>query len=403
MIKLEFHKNETERQKAVNTYNLLDTNPEEDYDNITEIISGILEVPIALITLLDHKRNFFKSHRGLKFNEYPKENSFCKHAILKPKQLMVVKDARLDKRFHDNPLVKDYNVVFYAGISLISPEGFVLGTICACDTKPKQLTPFQSNALKSMAKQVIKLFELRKKNAHLKQAQIQLAVQNENLKNFAIHVSRDMKMPLSNIILTTDVLKQKYKETIDLKGLNYISNIKKVSLKLSDYINGLLSYYETNHIENYNKSITFSVNNLLENLLNLLSFNSKCVFKLPKKDLKITCNQVALEQIFLNLIGNSIKYNNKAQKEITITSQIKDNFAFFEVTDNGNGIPNKELDEIFNLFSTAENLDQLNNKDYKIRLSTIKKIVESLGGEITVNSIFGKSTTFMFSVNLNND
>ena len=198
-------KNETARIKAVHSYNLLDTLPEKDFDNITKIIASLFNIPISLVTLLDTDRNFFKSHFGVPFNESPRNISFCGHAILSEDDIFIVEDSRIDERFINNPLIKEHNIIFYAGVPLISPDGYALGTLCVFDNKPRNLTASEKEILIAMAKQVINLFELKKRNIELTEAKEELRIQNENLKNFAGHVSHDMKMPLANMIVTADI------------------------------------------------------------------------------------------------------------------------------------------------------------------------------------------------------
>ena len=161
-----FPTNEEERLIAVKSYSIIDTLPESDYDNLTELAATICDVPIALITILDKQRNFFKSHYGISFNESPRELSFCGHAILED-DIFIVNDAREDIRFVDNPLLEEQNVVFYAGVPLLDPSGFKLGTICIFDHIPRELSESQIKALKTLGKQVVNLLELRKKNTNL--------------------------------------------------------------------------------------------------------------------------------------------------------------------------------------------------------------------------------------------
>ncbi|MCW8980343.1 MAG: ATPase, partial [Altibacter sp.] len=100
--------NEAERLAELHSYNLLDTLPEVDYDNITALIASICDVPISLVTLLDKDRNFLKSHFGLDIQESPRDISFCGHAILNDNDLFIVEDARKDERFYDNPIIEEY-------------------------------------------------------------------------------------------------------------------------------------------------------------------------------------------------------------------------------------------------------------------------------------------------------
>jgi GAF domain-containing protein len=158
--------NESERLKALEQYQILDTLPEEVYDDITKIASEICGTPIALLTLIDEKRQWFKSKQGFDVSETPREVSFCAHAIINPYETMVVEDARYDERFHDNPLTTDGEnpVVFYAGVPIVNADGHALGSLCVIDSRPRELTDQKLMALQALAKLVNAHFELRKTN-----------------------------------------------------------------------------------------------------------------------------------------------------------------------------------------------------------------------------------------------
>ncbi len=245
MITPPFPVDEEQRLAAVRSYNLLDTLPEKDFDNITELTASICDVPISLVTLIDADRNFLKSHYGIPFNESPRNISFCGHAILNESDIFIVEDARKDIRFKDNPLVKDMNAIFYAGVRLVNSDGYPLGTLCVFDVKPRTLQKSQKKALIAMAYQVVNLFEARKRNRTLLEVQQELESKNEELKNFAGIISHDMKMPLANMIITSDMLRSKYGELLDDQGKEYLDYIKQSSFTLSEYISGLLEHYES--------------------------------------------------------------------------------------------------------------------------------------------------------------
>lgn len=388
--------NESARLAAVYEYKLIDTLPEKDFDNITTIIAAIFNIPISLITLLDVDRNFLKSHYGFPFNESPRDLSFCGHAIMSTDDIFIIEDSRKDERFHDNPIVTENNAVFYAGVSLVNPEGFPLGTLCVFDTKPRKLTDLQKQVLISMAKQVVNLFELRKRNFQLIETKKELAIQNENLKNFAGHVSHDMKMPLANMIVTTDILRKKYKTILDAKGLEYLNYLKQSSFTLSDYISGLLNHYESDKLDDVRES--FDLHLLLEEIVDLLNINIDCEINFPEINEDLYCNRAALEQVFLNLIGNSIKYNDKEKVVIAIACTKLKKHLEFKISDNGIGIPKDKQKEIFNLFSIVGNLDRNGNKGHGIGLSTVQKLINNLGGKIKLESELGKGTTFTFTI-----
>lgn len=160
--------NEQERLKALQQYDLLDTLPEEVYDDITRIASEICGTPYSLLSLVDKDRQWFKAGHGVDMTETPREQSFCAHAIIDPNETLVVPDARYDERFHDNPLVTgDPHFVFYAGVPLTDSEGYALGTLCVLDNRPRELSEQKLTALKALAKLVCVHFELRKTKREL--------------------------------------------------------------------------------------------------------------------------------------------------------------------------------------------------------------------------------------------
>ncbi|ABF41986.1 putative anti-sigma regulatory factor, serine/threonine protein kinase [Candidatus Koribacter versatilis Ellin345] len=162
--------NESERLKALRQYKILDTQPEQAFDDLALIASHICETPIALITLVDEDRQWFKSRIGIDVQETARSISFCSHAI-EQKGVFTVPDATLDPRFRDNPVVKgEPHIRFYAGAPLASRDGYALGTLCVIDYVPRTLTPEQKNALTALERQVAAQLELRRNLEELRVA-----------------------------------------------------------------------------------------------------------------------------------------------------------------------------------------------------------------------------------------
>ena len=165
------YKDEKARQKELDSYSILDTLPEIDYDNLTAIAAEICGTSISLISLIDNQRQWFKSHHGYDSTETPREHAFCAHAINDPKNIFVIQDARLDERFHDNPLViEDPKIIFYAGVPLVGEKGLPLGTLCVIDHKSKKLSQNQLRSLTALSNQVMNLLDLRKSKKLLEES-----------------------------------------------------------------------------------------------------------------------------------------------------------------------------------------------------------------------------------------
>ena len=163
--------NETSRLKALQEYKVMDTLPEQAYDNFTRLASIICNTPIALITLLDEDRQWFKSRFGLERSEFPREDAICNYTILTPDDILIVNDAEQDIRFVDNPLVtSDPKVRFYTGVPLVTSSGEALGTICVFDHKPRGITQEQMEALRVLSNEVMGQFELRRSISTLEQS-----------------------------------------------------------------------------------------------------------------------------------------------------------------------------------------------------------------------------------------
>lgn len=161
---------EAARLEALRQYNILDTPAEQTYDDITALSAFICDVPIALVTLVDEDRQWFKSRVGIDTQETSRDVSFCAHAILGP-TIMIVNDATQDERFFDNPLVTGApGIRFYAGVPLIPPEGHPLGTLCVIDQKSRTLSEHQIKTLEALARQVVIQLELQRVSSQLAEA-----------------------------------------------------------------------------------------------------------------------------------------------------------------------------------------------------------------------------------------
>lgn len=226
MIQANLPPNESTRLTALKRYQILDTLPEQTYDDIAMLASQICETPIALISLVDEHRQWFKSRIGLPDLETERRIAFCAHSILEPTELTIIADAHKDERFSGNPLVTEYpKIRFYAGAPLITPDGEAIGTLCTIDRVPRELSDIQKNALRVLSKQVITELELRVKVAELEVMQEKLrnlSLQDDltdlyNRRGFYSHVEQSLKLANRTKVSSAVVF-------VDLDGLKEIND-----------------------------------------------------------------------------------------------------------------------------------------------------------------------------------
>ncbi len=386
--------NEKERLANLLHYNILDTIDEKEFADLTVLASEICQTPISLISLVDEKRQWFKSRVGMIDTETAREYSFCAYAINQPNELFLVNDASKDVRFFDNPLVVGAPYIqFYAGMPLVSQEGYALGTICVLDNKPKDLTPTQKNALQAISNQISKILELRVKNEMLNNIMTELEQQNEEIEQFSYRAAHDLKSPLHTINGLTDIILNMGDDSDPETTREYLEYIKQSSENLSHLIDAILYYSKNTQIIGIQKEL-FDLDSLLNDITFLLKPSEKIKIEKFLNCKEIFSVKIALKQIILNLMANAIKYLDRPDGIININCECKGGKYYFSLIDNGPGIPNEALENIFDLFKTNKI-----NKDSGtgVGLATVKKLVEKLGGNVNVKSEPGR-TEFAFTI-----
>ncbi|MBD1260873.1 GAF domain-containing protein [Maribacter polysiphoniae] len=392
------HIHEKERLASLASYSILDSLPEEDYDNLTAIAAEICGTPISLVSLLDHERQWFKSHYGIDASETPKEYAFCAHAINTDEDIFVVQDARKDERFYDNPLVTgDTSVVFYAGIPLISDNGLPLGTLCVIDHKPKLLSQSQVNSLKILAKQVRNLLQLRKSNILLEKKVDELEEKNIELDRFAYIAAHDLKSPLNTINSTAQLFSDCYASNFDEDGEKMLGFIQSSTNQLKRLIDGLLDYSKSESLLKEDGS-PIEIQVLKDEINGLFSYDNALNLEFNSPLKTINTNRTALNQILINLVSNAIKYSDKEEIEIQIAIDKKENHYEFSVKDNGPGIAKEHQEKIFQIFKILTPTDKFGERGNGIGLATVKKITEKMGGNVFLESDLGEGCKFNFTL-----
>jgi PAS domain S-box-containing protein len=174
---------EVSRLSALRELHILDTEAEKEFDELTVLAAQICQAPVALISLIDEQRQWFKSRVGLSLAETPRDIAFCAHAILQPKSLLEVPDTQLDKRFSNNPLVLESPYIrFYAGAPLVDADGYALGTLCVIDHVPRKLAEAQLEALTVLSRAIVQQIDLRRRLQRIKNSTGMLLSHNSRLE-----------------------------------------------------------------------------------------------------------------------------------------------------------------------------------------------------------------------------
>lgn len=398
MIKPEMHPREAERLKELEEFSILDTMPEVEYDDITELASFICGTPISLVNLIDSNRQWFKSHFGIPFTEAPRELGMCSHAINHPGSIFIVPDARLDERFHDNPnVLANPPILFYAGVPLVTASGLPMGTLCVIDHEPRVISEQNVRALIILAKQVVKLFELRKNKKALDLTIDDLEERNSELEKFAFVAAHDIKSPLGSMSALSQMLLEEYSERVDNDAKEMLQAIRWSADKLRSLVDGILEHSRSQGFAKMSKE-NLNLDHFLKETLALIPAVKETDLILPKAGKEIVVNRTGLQQVLLNLISNGIKYNDSDRVQMEIGFSESERFYHFFVSDNGRGISHQFKDKIFEIFTVLSTRDRYGGRGNGIGLATVKKLVEGMGGVITVDSEPGRGTRFDFTV-----
>jgi signal transduction histidine kinase/CheY-like chemotaxis protein/HPt (histidine-containing phosphotransfer) domain-containing protein len=402
-IQLPIPHNEAQRLVALKRYNILDTLPDNAFDDATKLVSYICGVPIAHISFIDENRQWFKSEIGIGISEVPREISFCQYTIMDSK-MVEIPDTHLNDRFKDDANVTGgFKVRFYAGIPLTTPDGYNIGTLCAIDHVTKELNENQKNALSIVAKHVINQLELTTKNIEL-HAQKKIAERAVLAKDsFLANMSHEIRTPLNAIIGFTDLLAQ---TKLDLTQRDYIDSVQIAGENLLLIINDIL---DLSKIESGSLNIDaqpFNLKKTLKHVYNLLKvkipadveFNLFLDADLPET---VIGDQGRLNQILVNLTGNALKFTQEGEVTVSVkkVAETEDDYSLkFSVKDTGIGIPENKVNTIFDRFTQAEESTTRRFGGTGLGLNIVKQLIELQNSEIHVKSKPERGSEFFFTI-----
>lgn len=387
------HKSEAQRIAELMRFDVLDTQDEEAFDELTELASTICGVPISLISLIDKDRQWFKSRLGLQVNEAPREVAICAHTILQ-QEVFEVSNTLEDERFNDNPLVTgDPNVRFYAGAPLITKNGLPIGTLCVLDQKPNQLTDSQKRALELLAKQVVGQLELRLSYQKLTR------IENERKKIFSV-IGHDLRTPFTGILGLSKILNDKAATLERSKIQSMAGNILSSSLQVFQIIDELMQWTQRRLGRTYSRPEPSDLLRMINETLALLNDAIKlkklnCQLQVAQ-DIQVLADAAIVKTVLRNLISNAIKYSQNGGL-IKISAKVEEQQAIVSVEDEGSGIAKDVMSRLFKeMVDSHEDVTGL--KGSGIGLSLCSELILTQNGKIWVDESYQQGARVQFTL-----
>ena len=395
---------EADRLAALRRYKILDSLPEREFDNLAKLASYICQTPVALISLVDESRQWFKAAIGIDAKETPRDVAFCAHAIL-DHDVLVVPDASRDDRFADNPLVTGPTKVrFYAGAPLETADGQMIGTLCVIDHLPREMTPDQVSALQVLAAQVVAQFEARSNIRELAEARdvAQRATQTKAL--FLANMSHEIRTPLNGVLGNTSLLLD---SDLSAEQRETAGTIRSSADALLALIDDILDFSKIEAGKLEIDPQPFDVRSLVAATVKIIALRAKETDTVVRtsiaKDVPdvIVSDFVRVRQILLNLLSNAVKFTNHGTIELTI--KLADGGAAgnlqFSVRDDGIGMNPGQQTLLFKEFSQADPSATRRHGGTGLGLAICKRLAGLLGGAIWAESAVGSGSTFSFTIN----
>ncbi|MCD5994831.1 GAF domain-containing protein [Pseudomonas sp. CDFA 602] len=405
-----FPANEKDRILSLEHLRILDSAPEQGFDDVVLLATTLCDVPISLVSLIDRERQWFKACIGLDVHQTHRDLAFCAHAILQPADVLVVEDATLDPRFQESALVLGPPYIrFYAGAPICTESGLSLGTVCVIDTRPRTLTEQQRLALQALARQTAALMQLRlldqqhqqrvaELSADLDNAQSQSRATERNLQHsqrvsslgmLTASIAHDFNNLLQALSASLQLIRMRARRPTDVESFS------DTGLQAVEHGRQLVSRLLTSVRQDGPELICIDVSERLEAardlLLRSVGDEMKLSFDLEAKGWGVLCVEPQLHAAILNLLANARDaMSGPGHAHIsTRTESIQEDlqlpegdYLVLSVTDNGPGIPQELVTRIFEPFFTTKKT----GLGTGLGLAQVQEFAVSAGGGVRVEN-----------------
>lgn len=388
--------NERHRLDALRDFDILDTDFDADYDELAELAARICHVPIALISLVDSERQWFKASVGLNTRETPRDYAFCSHAILED-EILIVKDTHEDLRFHDNPLVAgDPNIRFYAGAQLLTTEKLPLGTLCVIDRIPRELDDSQRRALEILAKQVMAQLELRRTLKRLRKKALEVKHVSETKDRLYSVIAHDLRTPFSQVLALSEAIEDTLNRDILDKAREYSNDITSVSRSALLLLENTLSWTRLKSGGLQAEIGTVDPKTIVAAALAL----NHCAAEAKSQSLNvdysnngvmIAADSRMLISVLHNLISNAVKFTPE-KGVITITTKRVDQNIEIEIADSGQGMDENSILTFHRTGRANPTSGTAGESGTGLGLMLSAELVKKNHGEMKIESAQGKGT-----------
>ena len=387
---------EVQRLKELYKFDILDTPYEDEFDDIVKLASLLCNTSISTITLIDSSRQWFKAKVGLENRETSKEVSFCSYAIAANTDLYQVEDATKSIIFENNPLVTgNPNICFYAGVPLISSNGFSLGTLCVIDSQPKVLNTEQVFALKVLGNQVMKLLELRITNQQLEITKQKLQKQVELQNKIISIIAHDVRNPVASL---KSIIELSNNDLITADEANELAEM--TDKQIDDVLSLLDDLLDWGKIQLNNQIgievVSVNLHSLIESVFKRQAaaafLKENVLLNLVENDFVLHTDENILRFILRNIISNAIKFTTAGT--VTIDAQKTEQSVVISIQDTGVGITKEVIEKIMTTSNKYTSLGTNNEKGTGLGLVFVKDFIYLLKGKMWVESEVKKGTTF---------